>query len=68
MNLKTVPPTGLFLAGSPVTAAERTARFQVPATVAPEAAKALAVVHAESSRRRPLLPVTSARLPVSEGP
>ena len=51
MNLKTVLLISFALAGSPVVAAETTARFQVPATVSPEAARALAASYAVSSRR-----------------
>ena len=53
MNLKTALLISFVLAGSPVIAAETTVRFQVPATVSPEAAKALAAVYAVSSGRPP---------------
>ncbi len=53
MKLKTVLLISFVLAGSPAAATEPTARFQVPATVSPEAAKALAAIYAVSSRRPP---------------
>ena len=42
MKLKTALLISFVLAGSPATAAGPTARFEVPASVSPEAAKALA--------------------------
>jgi epsilon-lactone hydrolase len=43
----------LALTGSAVVAAEATLRFQVPATVSPEAAKDLAAIYAVTSRQPP---------------
>ena len=53
MRLNLVLLLGLVSAGFAAVAAVPTVRFQVPATVSPEAAKDLAAIYAVSSRRPP---------------
>ena len=53
MRLKIALLLGLWI-GSAATAADPALRFQVPATVSPEAAKALGAIYALSSTRPPL--------------
>ena len=53
MNLRIALLLSLAWAGSSAIAVEPTVRFQVPATVSPEAAKALGAIYAVSSQRPP---------------